>query len=69
MSEADNPEDFVNAFSRLMPDSDSSELQKILEMKALRRQEQANIIQLYKTRVESQNPSDGNGLIHISLNY
>ncbi|VDN36822.1 unnamed protein product [Gongylonema pulchrum] len=54
MSEAESAEEFVMAYSRLLPDSDSSELQKVLEMKALRRQEQASIIQLYKTRIEGQ---------------
>lgn len=54
MSEAESAEEFVMAYSRLLPDSDSSELQKVLEMKALRRQEQTNIIQLYKTRIEGQ---------------
>lgn len=42
------------AYVRLLPDSDSSELQKVLEMKALRRQEQTSIIQLYKSRAEGQ---------------
>uniref|UniRef100_A0A915PFA0 Vacuolar protein sorting-associated protein 53 homolog n=1 Tax=Setaria digitata TaxID=48799 RepID=A0A915PFA0_9BILA len=54
MAEIDSPEGFVMAYVRLLPDSDSSELQKVLEMKALRRQEQTNIIQLYKSRVEGQ---------------
>ncbi|VDO26097.1 unnamed protein product [Onchocerca flexuosa] len=54
MSEIDSPEDFVMAYVRLLPDSDSSELQKVLEMKALRRQEQTSIIQLYKSRIEIQ---------------
>uniref|UniRef100_A0A8R1TZN8 Vacuolar protein sorting-associated protein 53 homolog n=1 Tax=Onchocerca volvulus TaxID=6282 RepID=A0A8R1TZN8_ONCVO len=54
MSEIDSPEDFVMAYVRLLPDSDSSELQKVLEMKALRRQEQTSIIQLYKSRIEVQ---------------
>ncbi|VDN05411.1 unnamed protein product [Thelazia callipaeda] len=54
MSEADPPEEFVAAYARLLPESDSSELQKVLEMKALRRQEQATIIQLYKSLVEGQ---------------
>uniref|UniRef100_A0A1I7VT28 Vacuolar protein sorting-associated protein 53 homolog n=1 Tax=Loa loa TaxID=7209 RepID=A0A1I7VT28_LOALO len=54
MSEINSHEEFVLAYVRLLPDSDSSELQKILEMKALRRQEQTSIIRLYKSRVEGQ---------------
>lgn len=54
MSEINSHEEFVMAYMRLLPDSDSSEFQKVLEMKALRRQEQTSIIQLYKSRVEGQ---------------
>ncbi|VDN92232.1 unnamed protein product [Brugia pahangi] len=54
MSEINSHEEFVTTYVRLLPDSDSSELQKVLEMKALRRQEQTSIIQIYKSRVEGQ---------------
>lgn len=54
MSEINSHEEFVMAYIRLLPDSDSSELQKVLEMKALRRQEQTSIIQLYKSYVDGQ---------------
>uniref|UniRef100_F1KX74 Vacuolar protein sorting-associated protein 53 homolog n=4 Tax=Ascaris TaxID=6251 RepID=F1KX74_ASCSU len=57
MSETDSAEDFVTAYARLLPESDSSELQKVLEMKAIRRQEQTAIIQLYRTRIEGQSPN------------
>lgn len=52
MSEINSHEEFVMAYLRLLPDSDASELQKVLEMKALRRQEQTSIIQMYKSCVE-----------------
>lgn len=54
MSEINSHEEFVTTYVRLLPDSDSSELQKVLEMKALKRQEQTSIIQIYKSRVEGQ---------------
>ncbi|VDK25259.1 unnamed protein product [Anisakis simplex] len=60
MSETNSAEDFVSAYSRLLPESDSSELQKVLEMKAIRRQEQTSIIQLYRTQIEGHSPATSN---------
>lgn len=62
MSEVASHEEFVTTYARMLPESDSSELQKVLEMKAMRRQEQASIIQLYRTRFENptSNVSGGN---------
>ncbi|VDM25533.1 unnamed protein product, partial [Toxocara canis] len=57
MSETESAEEFVMAYARLLPESDSSELQKVLEMKAVRRQEQTTIIQLYRTRVQGLAPT------------
>ncbi|VDK73148.1 unnamed protein product [Litomosoides sigmodontis] len=54
MSEINSHEEFVMAYMRLLPDSDSSELHKVLEMKALRRQEQTSIIQLYKSYTDGR---------------
>lgn len=54
MSEVISHEEFVATYARMLPESDSSELQKVLEMKAMRRQEQASIIQLYRARFEGQ---------------
>ncbi|MFH4977775.1 hypothetical protein AB6A40_004484 [Gnathostoma spinigerum] len=60
MSDAGSPENYVTAYARLLPESDSSELQKVLEMKGLRRQEQTAIVQLYRIRIEGQSvPSGG----------
>lgn len=61
MSEPDSPENFVAAYIRLLPNSDSAELQKVLEMKALKRQEQSNIIQAYKSQIEGQFASTEGG--------
>lgn len=52
MTDATRADDFVAHYARLLPDSDSSELQKILEMKALRRADQTPLIQRYKARFE-----------------
>uniref|UniRef100_A0A158R4X4 Vacuolar protein sorting-associated protein 53 homolog n=1 Tax=Syphacia muris TaxID=451379 RepID=A0A158R4X4_9BILA len=57
MSEVVSHEEFVSTYARMLPESDSSELQKVLEMKAIRRQEQASIIQLYRTKFEGQTPN------------
>lgn len=36
----------------MLPKSDSNELQKILEMRALKRSEINNLVQLYRTKIE-----------------
>ncbi|KAK0416221.1 hypothetical protein QR680_012354 [Steinernema hermaphroditum] len=52
MSDIKSPEDFIGKYVQMLPDSDSSELQKILEVRGLRRSEQTPIIQLYRVQVE-----------------
>lgn len=54
MAEISNPEEFVEHYARLLPASDSTELQKVLEMRLIRRSDQLQIIQLYRSRFESQ---------------
>lgn len=48
MSNMDSPEAFVEYYSTLLPDSNSTELQKVLEMRGLKRIEQLTIIQAYR---------------------
>ncbi|KAL3095313.1 hypothetical protein niasHS_007412 [Heterodera schachtii] len=57
MADKSNQEEFIAHFIRILPDSDAAELQRILEMRPIRRNEQNQIIQLYKTKVESANPT------------
>jgi len=56
MSDATNYEDFISNYAKMLPESDSTELQKILEMKSLRRAEQAPLIQLYRNKFETARP-------------
>ena len=55
MSDLESPELFVQNYAKLLPESDASEFQKVLEMKAIRRLEQAPLLQLYRNRVDGGN--------------
>ena len=50
------PEDLVLNYARLLPKSDANELQKILEMKSLKRADIAQIVQLYRTKIDGVAP-------------
>ncbi|TKR77009.1 hypothetical protein L596_018061 [Steinernema carpocapsae] len=52
MADIRSPEDFVGKYVQMLPDSDSAELQKILEVRGLRRSDQTPIIQLYRVQIE-----------------
>jgi len=54
MADISNPEEYVSHYIRTLPDSDSNELQKVLEMRSVRRSDQMQIIQLYRSRSEGQ---------------
>lgn len=58
MTDTSKPEDFIIHYTKMLPDSDSSELQKVLEMRGMRRAEQTQLIQLFRSRVEGV-PSTG----------
>jgi len=58
MTDATKAEEFVNNYARMLPESDSSELQKILEMRSMRRSEQQQIIAIYRQKVEGIEPSN-----------
>jgi hypothetical protein len=61
MGDMSKPEAYVTNFARILPDSDVNELQRILEMRGtLRKVEQQQILQLYRTKVEHQQ-GDGEG--------
>ncbi|XP_023933119.1 vacuolar protein sorting-associated protein 53 homolog [Lingula anatina] len=50
MSPHDPPQGFVDNYIKLLVDTDANELQKILEMKGLRRSEQNTMLEMYKAR-------------------
>uniref|UniRef100_A0A0N4X9B2 Vacuolar protein sorting-associated protein 53 homolog n=1 Tax=Haemonchus placei TaxID=6290 RepID=A0A0N4X9B2_HAEPC len=50
MSNMDTPEDFVEHYSTLLPDSNTSELQKVLDMRGVKKVEQTAILQAYRQR-------------------
>lgn len=58
MDASDTNAKYLSQYSRLLPDSDSSEFQKILDMKGVRRTDQQQLIDLYRAQLASQ--KDGN---------
>uniref|UniRef100_A0A915MLE9 Vacuolar protein sorting-associated protein 53 homolog n=1 Tax=Meloidogyne javanica TaxID=6303 RepID=A0A915MLE9_MELJA len=53
MADTSDPNEFVTHYMRILPDSDVSELQRILEMRSMRKADQQQLVQLYKTKLES----------------
>uniref|UniRef100_A0AAF5DFJ2 T-complex protein 1 subunit epsilon n=2 Tax=Strongyloides stercoralis TaxID=6248 RepID=A0AAF5DFJ2_STRER len=47
-----NNEDFVDDYIKMLPESEYTELQKILDMRSMKRSEQAPIISLYRSKME-----------------
>uniref|UniRef100_A0A183CBA2 Ribosome biogenesis protein NOP53 n=1 Tax=Globodera pallida TaxID=36090 RepID=A0A183CBA2_GLOPA len=64
MADKTNQEEFVAHFARILPDSDAAELQRILEMRPIRKTEQNQIIRIYKTKIEYANPPMGSSIKH-----
>ncbi|KAI1717145.1 vacuolar protein sorting-associated protein 53 like protein [Ditylenchus destructor] len=62
MSDVTNPEEFIAQYQKMLPDSDSNELQKVLEMRSMKRSDQTQLIQLYRVKVEGLSPSQSNTL-------
>ena len=54
MDASDTNAKYLSQYSRLLPDSDSSEFQKILDMKGVRRTDQQQLIDLYRVQLASQ---------------
>ncbi|KAK6011528.1 hypothetical protein OSTOST_23380 [Ostertagia ostertagi] len=50
MSNMDTPEDYVEHYSTLLPDSNTSELQKVLDMRGVKKVEQTAILQAYRQK-------------------
>lgn len=50
MSSHDTPEQFVSNFTKLLPESELSEFQKILEMKGIKRADQTVLIDSFRHR-------------------
>lgn len=53
MADTSDPNEFVIHYMRILPDSDVSELNRILEMRSMRKADQQQLVQLYKTKMES----------------
>lgn len=67
MSDASKPDDFVLNYARMMPKSDANELQKILEMRSMKRSELSALVQLYRTRIEGFVPSTSSAGSAVSM--
>ncbi|KAK6056452.1 Vps53-like protein [Cooperia oncophora] len=50
MSNMETPEDYVEHYSTLLPDSNTSELQKVLDMRGVKKVEQTAILQAYRQK-------------------
>ncbi|XP_065335075.1 vacuolar protein sorting-associated protein 53 homolog [Cloeon dipterum] len=55
MSPSDPPAAFVEQYVKLLPQSDTSEFQKVLDMKGLRRQDQAAMLELFRLHLQKMN--------------
>ncbi|PIK58981.1 putative vacuolar protein sorting-associated protein 53-like [Apostichopus japonicus] len=60
MSPADPQSSFVDNYIKLMMDTETSDFQKILDMKGLKRNEQNALLELYRTRAPSQSHGQTN---------
>ena len=65
MDASDTNVKYVNQYLRLLPDSDAAEFQKILDMKGIRRSDQQQLIDLFKT----QKTSDTTDRDDVSIQY
>lgn len=54
MSPADPQSAFVDNYIKLMTDSETSDFQKILDMKGLKRNDQNGLMELYRKRAPAQ---------------
>ncbi|KHJ93997.1 Vps53-like protein [Oesophagostomum dentatum] len=50
MSNMESPEDFIEHYSTLLPESNTSELQKVLDMRGVKKVEQTAILQAYRQK-------------------
>lgn len=63
MADMSKPDDLITHYARMLPDSDSSEFQKVLEMRGtLRRSEMSQLVQLYRARFESNATTYSTGI-------
>ena len=53
MADTSDSNEFVTHYMQILPDSDVNELQRILEMKSMRKADQQQLIQLYKAKLEN----------------
>ena len=48
MTNLEDPEEFVADYTKLLPTSDINEMQKVLEMRGIKRSEQAVVLSIYR---------------------
>jgi len=65
MDASDTNAKYVAQYNRLLPESDASEFQKILDMKGVRRSDQQPLVDLYRAQ---QQVSQG-GFFHIQMYF
>ncbi|PAV59529.1 hypothetical protein WR25_16331 [Diploscapter pachys] len=51
MTNLENPEEFVADYTNLLPTSDINEMQKVLEMRGIKRSEQAVVLSIYRRKL------------------
>eukprot|EP00080_Pristionchus_pacificus_P005924 PDM65944.1 vps-53 [Pristionchus pacificus] len=67
MSPINSPDEFVENYVKLMPESDVAELQKVLDMRGLKRAEQTQLVTTYRSKTgQSLPPSTSEGLTTAS---
>lgn len=61
MSPHDPPKGFVDNYLRLLPDSDPQEFQKVLDMKGIKRSEQSQMVEIFRSCLLPVGSSEGGG--------
>ncbi|GMT18985.1 hypothetical protein PFISCL1PPCAC_10282 [Pristionchus fissidentatus] len=59
MSDINSSDEFVDNYVKLMPDSDVTELQKVLDMRGLKRTEQTALVTIYRSKTGQTGPIGG----------
>lgn len=58
MDASDTNAKYVAQYTRLLPDSDPAEFQKILDMKGVRRSDQTPLVELYRSQLTDVHQQD-----------
>lgn len=60
MAPTDPARAFADQFAKLLPEADSSEFQKVLDMKGLRRSDQSHLVDLFRSQLPTPAPAGSN---------